>query len=179
MNHRILYLILVAMATISLVSAALPSLSPTAREDKAAVVMTGRVIGSRLLSVRKPGSTVLLVRLVAEVESIEKGASLIEGSRPLEIRCRKLVDPHISGPVGHELIPAEGSRFRAWLVQNPELQWEPLEPNGIELLEGAAEMDFTAIVQARPMRSFVIGAFAGIASLIAFALFLFRRRAIR
>ncbi len=176
MKSRFVYPVLAMMALASFAAAALPPLSPEELYEKAAVVMTGRVVGSRILTVRKPGSAVLLVRLLTEVESTEKGDSLMTGSRHLEIRCRKIVESEMTGPVGHQSIPAEGARFRMWLVQNAESQWEPLEPNGIELLDGSAEMDFTGMTRARSMRDFTIAGVVGIATLIALGVFFFRRR---
>lgn len=179
MRRRLLSAVLLTMVIAPFASAALPPLSLTERNEKAALVITGRVVGSRTLTVRKPSSTVLLVRLLAEVESTEKGGPLIEGSRHIDIRCRKIVATKIVGSVGHTDIPAEGSHFRMWLVQNTESQWEPLEPNGIELLGGSSAMVFREPTTSRSLRDYAAGGIVGIATFIALAIFLWRRRAIR
>lgn len=163
--------------------AALPPLSPEEREAQATLIVTGEVAGSRVMTLRKPASTVTFVRLAAKVESVEKGADLMPANQILDIRCRRVGLHESDGPQGHRDIPAEGSRFKMWLRKNPESpdepQWEPLEPNGIELLDGSAAMTFPVTSPPRSMRDYTIGGLVGIATFVALAIFLWRRRAIR
>ncbi len=163
--------------------AALPPLSPEEREAQATLIVSGEVVGSRVMTLRKPVSTVTFVRLAAKVESVEKGAELVPGDQLLDIRCRRIGLHEADGAQGHRDIPAEGSRFKMWLRKNPESpdepQWEPLEPNGIELLDGSAAMTFREAYPPRSMREYTIGGIIGIATFVALAIFLWRRRAVR
>lgn len=179
MSARLCLLLATTSALTHFATAALPPLTPSELSEKATLVVTGKVAGSRVMSVRKPGSTAMLVRLLAEVETVEKGVTLPADSRHLDIRCRRIVATSVDGPMGHTNIPAEGARFRMWLLQNEESQWEPLEPNGIELLDGSAAMDFSGMAPPQSMRDFTVGGVIGIATLIALAIFLWRRRTIR
>lgn len=163
--------------------AALPPLSPEQREAQATLIVTGEVVASRLMTLRKPASTVTFVRLAAKVESVEKGAERVPANQILDIRCRRIGLHEADGPQGHLDIPAEGSRFKMWLRKNPESpeqsQWEPLEPNGIELLDGSPAMTFGEVTPPRTMRDYTIGGLVGIATLVTLAIFLWRRRAVR
>ena len=49
-----------------------------------------------------------------------------------------------AGPSGHYGIPAAGSRFEMWLRRTDEGNWEPLQPNGINLIDGPA-IDFDSL----------------------------------
>lgn len=162
--------------------AALPPLTPEEREVRATLIITGEVVGSRLMTLRKPASTVTFVRLAATVESVEKGEDSVPKNRILDIRCRRIGLEDADEPQGHRDIPAEGSRFKMWLRKNPDSpddpQWEPLEPNGIELLNGAPAMAFPEAAAPRSMHYYTIGGLVGLATFIALAIFLWRRRAI-
>mgnify|MGYP001152351730 FL=1 len=171
-------------------SAALPPLSPEERDEQATLIVTGRVVASRTMTLRKPTETVTFVRLAAEIESIAKGADALPAlaaapatpaKRILEIRCRR-IERETPGPHGHDEIPAEGSRFTMWLRQNPASdppQWEPLEPNGIELLDNSPAMTFPVTSSPPSPRDYLVGGLIGIAGFLALVVFLWRRRAIR
>lgn len=182
---RIIALLLLAVSFFPLLStaAALPTLTPEERDERATLIVTGRVVGSRIMTLRKPTSTVTFVRLAAEIESIEKGADAVPAGQLLDIRCRRIDRRTSPGPQGHDNIPAEGSRFTMWLRENPDavdqVQWEPLEPNGIELLDNSPAMAFAETVSPASLREYLLGGIIGIATFIALAVFLWRRRAIR
>jgi len=163
--------------------AALPPLTPEEKEAQATLIVTGRVVGSRMMTLRKPTSTVTFVRLAAEIESVEKGGEEVPANRLLDIRCRRIGLHDADGPHGHRGIPAEGSRFTMWLRKNPgapdQAQWEPLEPNGIELLDGSAAMVFPEAAPSHSLRDYTIGALVGLATFLALAIHLWRRRVIR
>ena len=152
--------------------AELPPLSPDELKNRAELVITGEVLASRVLVHRKPSSSVYLVRLSVRVGSVEKGKELIDGITTLDIRCWRMRKSHLVGPSGHEDIPADGSRFRMWLSKNADGQWEPLQPNGIELLEGSAPITFAAVEERELGKGFLIGGIAGLLGLV--ALFWFR-----
>ncbi len=180
-------LVLVFVVT-SIVSAALPPLGPEERDKQATLIVTGRVVGTRTLTLRKPTETVTFVRLAAEIESIAKGADVLPAApatpakRILEIRCRR-IESEAAGPQGHDKIPAEGSYFTMWLRRNPATtdppQWEPLEPNGIELLDNSPAMTFPATSSPPSPRDYLVGGLIGIAGFLVLVVFLWRRRAIR
>ena len=70
-----------------------------------------------------------------------------------------------------------------WLRQNPELtdppHWEPLEPNGIELLDHSPAMTFPATSSPPSSRDALVGGLVGLAAFLTLVVFLWRRRAIR
>ncbi|MEM1443467.1 MAG: hypothetical protein AAGF67_14060, partial [Verrucomicrobiota bacterium] len=142
MKH--VFLAVVFLGVVSSGSAALPPLSPEELDEYAELVLTGEVLVSRVMIHRKPSASIYLVRLGVQIDSVEKGEDLLENPNTLEIRCWAMRKTKMVGPSGHLSIPAEGSKFRTWLRKNTEGQWEPLEPNGFELLEGSAPLTFAA-----------------------------------
>ncbi len=159
----------------SVVNSALPPLSGEALESEAEVVITGTVVASRVLIVRKPGSQMYLVRLQTELEKIEKGNELIRTPPVIEVRCWRIRKSNGDGPTGHGNIPADGSRFRMWLKKSSEGFWEPLQPNGIELLDHSPAMEFAATERRATTRSFLIGIVGSVLLIAAIAVYMFRR----
>ena len=62
----------------------------------------------------------------------------------------------MAGPAGHDPIPAKGSRFRMWLCRDRAGYWEPLEPNGIELLKPGEVMSFGDVEQRRIRNALIV-----------------------
>lgn len=179
MKKQVFLSLVMALFSAINVRADLPPLSTDELQAGAEVIITGRVAGARVMIHRKPASSVYFVRLKAEVDAIEKGGNLIADSRYLDIRCWRIRNHKGTGPAGHRHIPADGSRFRMWLKKNQDDKWEPLEPNGIELLDGSAEMGFAEVERKDAAKDFLIGGAAGVVTLITLAIFYFRRRRIR
>ncbi len=163
---------ILALGFLSPAFAALPPLSPEELEDRAVLVITGEVLASRVLVHRKPSSSIYLVRLSVLVGSVEKGDDIIGGITTLDVRCWRMRKTKLVGPWGHSDIPADGSRFRMWLRQNEDGQWEPLEPNGIELLDSSPPITFAAVEDLELGKGFLFGGIAGILALV--GLFWFR-----
>lgn len=161
--------------------AALPPLSGEALQSQAEVILTGTSTASRVLMVRKPGAPLYLVRLQVAVEKVEKGHELLAApdskTTPavIEIRCWRIRKPDKVEPLGHGNIPADGSRFRMWLKKSQEGFWEPLEPNGIELLDQSPEMIFTQTKSQGGTRSFLIGIAGSLLLIGAIAVYMLRR----
>lgn len=170
LKGSILTIIFAGLSTASF--AALPPLSPEELENNAEIIVTGEVLASRVLVHRKPSSSIYLVRLSILVGSVEKGKDLIGGITTLDVRCWRMRKSDLVGPSGHYDIPADGSRFRMWLRENEDGQWEPLQPNGIELLDGSPPITFAAVEDRELGKGFLIGAIAGLLTLS--ALFWFR-----
>jgi len=143
-------------------TAALPPLSPEELAERADLVITGEVLASRVLVHRKPSSSMYLIRLGVLVESVEKGDDLIGEAKSLDIRCWKMRKTSLAGPSGHEEIPADASRFRMWLRQNDDGQWEPLEPNGIELLDGSPAITFAEVENRELGKGYLVGGIIGL-----------------
>jgi hypothetical protein len=160
----------------ALSEAALPPLPPEALTSGAEVIVTARVAGSRVMIHRKPSSSVYFVRLLAEIENVEKGSEWITDPRFLDIRCWRIRKSQLVGPTGHYSIPADGSKFRAWLRRNADGKWEPLEPNGIELLEGGIEREISDAEKRQSALIFLIAGLIGITGIAIFAIFQWRRR---
>ena len=152
--------------------AALPPLSPEERDEFAEVILTGEVLVSRTLIHRKPSSSIYSIRLGVQIGSIEKGEDLLGEAKSIEIRCWRIRKTKLVGPGGHLNIPAEGSRFRTWLRKNRDGQWEPLEPNGIELLDGSPAMTITE-VERRSLGKGIL--FWGIAGLLGLGFIIWMR----
>ncbi len=161
--------------------AALPRLSGEALQSRAEVILTGSVAASRVLMVRKPGAPTHLVRLQVALEKVEKGQEHLavpgSGTTPavIEIRCWQVRKSDTEGPLGHGNIPADGSRFRMWLKKSQEGFWEPLEPNGIELLDQSPEMKFTETEERASTQSFLIGIAGSLLLIGAIAVYMLRR----
>ncbi|MDF1825602.1 MAG: hypothetical protein P1U68_13225 [Verrucomicrobiales bacterium] len=156
---------------------ALPPLSPGELENAAEVTITGEVLASRVLVHRKPSASIYLVRLSVLVKSVEKGEAILKGERTLDVRCWKMRKSNLVGPGGHSDIPADGSSFRMWLRKNSDKQWEPLEPNGIELLNDSPPITFAAVENRESGRGFLIGGIAGLLGLAVFFWFQTARKA--
>jgi hypothetical protein len=86
------------------------------------------------------------LNLVVKVESIEKGNGTIEIKPGDSIKTYLWSSRRMSAPghQGMDVVPAEGARAKFWLTKNSDGVWEPLYPNGIELLEGQTRYDFGA-----------------------------------
>lgn len=162
---RFAFAIALLLGITSSVEAALPPLSDQELSDTAELIITGEVIASRVLVHRKPGSSIYMVRLAASVNEIEKGQELLESSRSIDIRCWRMRKTNLVGPSGHSNIPADGSSFRMWLKKNDEGQWTPLEPNGIELLEGSTPITFATADKREMEKGFLWGGIAGLLAL--------------
>ncbi|MDF2378102.1 MAG: hypothetical protein P1U81_17825 [Verrucomicrobiales bacterium] len=159
--------------------AALPPRSADQLQESAELIITGEVLASRVLVHRRPSASTYLVRLGVKIDSVEKGQELIGRKTSLDIRCWSIRKTRLAGPSGHSDIPADGSRFRMWLRQNGEGFWEPLEPNGIELLEGAAAMTFAEVEKQYSLRQYGIAGALGLLTLAIFGAFRFRNRLFR
>ncbi|MBP9226348.1 MAG: hypothetical protein KBF76_20950 [Verrucomicrobiales bacterium] len=157
-------------------AAALPPLSPETLEATAEVIVTARVVGSRVMIHRKPSASVYFVRLMAEVDTVEKGSEWLGDSRFLDIRCWRIRQSDLVGPIGHDSIPGDGSSFRAWLRRNADGKWEPLEPNGIVLLAGGTEREFSDAERRQSALTFLIAGLVGITGLAMFGVFQWNRR---
>ncbi|MEM6917079.1 MAG: hypothetical protein AAF491_10990, partial [Verrucomicrobiota bacterium] len=120
---------------------------------------------SRIMIHRKPSSSVYVVRLGVQIDSIEKGKDLLPDTKTIEIRCWAMRKTNMPGPGGHYSIPADGSLFRTWLRQNEEGQWEPLEPNGFELLDGSPSLTFAATEKRERGKGILLGGIAGLLAL--------------
>ena len=155
--------------------AALPPRSPEDLARAAECIITGEVLASRVLIHRKPSSSLYLVRLSAAIQSVEKGADLLDDPKIIEIRCWRMRRSNLVGPSGHLSIPADGAGFKMWLRKNKDGQWEPLEPNGIELQEGALEMTFAETEKSHAIKQFFIGGGLGLLALIAFVIYRVRK----
>ncbi len=177
----ILFLLVFAFFPRLTAGAALPPLSVEARQSQAEVIITGTVLASRVLIVRKPGSLMYLVRLQTALEKVERGGDIIgqvptEGSPTvIEVRCWRTRKSGSADPEGLSNIPADGSRFRMWLKKGNEGFWEPLEPNGIELLDNSPAMEFTETERRETIRSFLIGIIGTLLIMGSVAVYLFRR----
>jgi hypothetical protein len=51
----------------------------------------------------------------------------------------------LDGPSGHDDIPAVGSQVRMWLNTQGQRVWHPIQPNGVELLDGSPALDFSKV----------------------------------
>ncbi len=176
--HLILWL-LISCSLVSPLQGALAPLSEESLSKGAEVILTGTVATSRVLIVRKPGESLYLVRLKTTLESVEKGGDAIGDPEFVEIRCWRVRESDRVGPYGHDNIPTDGSRFRAWLKKSPEGFWEPLQPNGFALLDGAAEMEFAEVERREICKNSLIGASVGMLLLFIVATYFIRRRALK
>lgn len=160
--------------------AALPPLSGEALQSQAEAIITGTVAASRVLIVRKPGASTYLIRLQTSVEKVEKGGEFFGTPGAgvpsmVEVRCWRIRMSDRVGPAGHGDIPADGSRFRMWLKKSQEGFWEPLQPNGIELLDNSPPMEFTETERRETTRSFLIGIGGSLLLIGLIAVYMFRR----
>lgn len=136
--------------------AALPPLSPDELKDRAEVVVTGKVDEALTTIERKKSSSIYVVNLTVTIETVEKGERTVSPGKTMEIRCWRIRKSRMVGPAGHGPIPAKGSRFRMWLRKDSKGYWEPLEPNGIELLEPAKEISFGNVEKRRVRNALIV-----------------------
>jgi len=174
----LLLTLIVAVVTAAPVSADIPRLSPDELQRRADVIMIGKVQSYRTESHVREGEERTQVFLDVLVESLEKGKPEAVG-QIVQIRCDRLTrrSPFLLPThLGNQPIPAPGSRARFFLVGQ-----SALPPNGIELLEGATELDL-------PMQSpwlallewpLVLLPAAALALVVLIASALYRRRAKR
>ena len=156
--------------------AALPPLAPNELASRSDTLITGTVLESRALFHDIRGASLYYVRLKVKVENIEKGRENIRGAEIIEVRCWHNNQRNTDGPVGHSNIPADGSRFRAFLTRHKEGYFETLEPNGFELLDGSAERVFPSVERRTIGTGQIIGGIVGLAVFIAVGFLFFRRR---
>ena len=136
MNIKTLLLLGAALAlTFTTVHAALPPLAPDELDNSATLIITGV---ANELDVSTSGGrkdSNWIASIDATIESVAKGDA--KPGETIEIACWRVRSrPNgWAGPSGHYDIPAKGSRFRMWLRKNAAGAWEPLTPNGIELLD--------------------------------------------
>ncbi|MEM9015735.1 MAG: hypothetical protein AAGC68_01890 [Verrucomicrobiota bacterium] len=162
-----------AAASLSPAEAALPPLGSEELGEFAEVILTGKVVDSRVLLHRKPGASIYLVRLGCRIDAVEKGGELLTSPKSIEIRCWRMRRTKMVGPSGHLEIPAENSNFRMWLRKREEGFWEPLEPNGIELLDGSTPMVFAEFERSYSLKQYLVWGGIGLALLLATAVLRF------
>jgi hypothetical protein len=118
--------------------AAKAPLSPDELDEQADVVMVGKVERYRTDRRVMEGEERTQVTLYVVVESVEKGDPGDVG-RTMTVRCDRLtrMSPFmLPTHDGNESIPAPGSRAKFFLAGG-----SALAPNGIEVLDGGAELD--------------------------------------
>lgn len=117
--------------------------SPEDLQDRAEVIVTGRVTAAEVSTEGSLLSSDWVVVLQMEVDAVKKGDRIGAGEN-ISVSCwqTKRRPSGWTGGSGHDDIPAEGSRVRMWLRSQGE-GWSPLEPNGIELLDGTPALDFS------------------------------------
>lgn len=124
-------------------NAALPPLSAKERQRFARMVVTARVDDLDVRVRNRSRDSDWVVHIKAKVENVEKGQP--EDIVPeLDITCWHIRSRSNgwAGPTGHYDIPAKSARFRMWLRMDDNGNWTPLEPNGIELLDGHSRLNF-------------------------------------
>jgi hypothetical protein len=171
----LLVTLIVAVVAAAPVSADMPRLSPDELHRRADVIMIGKVECYRTEPRVREGEERTQVFLDVLVESVEKGKPDVVG-QVIQIRCDRLTrrSPFLLPThIGNQPIPAPGSRARFFLQGQ-----SALPPNGIELLEGATELDL-------PMKSpwlallewpLVLLAAVALALVVLIAAALYRRR---
>lgn len=139
--------ILLAFLAISLLplssSAALPPLSPEELDADAEVIVTGTVTSNEIAVTGSLSHTRWVIELQVKLDSVIKGDGQMEPGWTLPVQVWKVRKSKSVGAQGQNDIPAAGSRAQFWLEKNSHGDWEALEPNGISLLDGGAELDLS------------------------------------
>ena len=165
--HRLFVLLLFTILyPLSNARAALPPLSEEELAKQAEVIITGRVSEAHTTIKRRSSTSIYAVELSVTVESVEKGQEQVSADDMLTIHCWTIRTSKMAGPSGHGPIPGEGSGFRMWLRQDVDGLWEPLEPNGIELLTPKKPISF-GVVEKRRIRNALIVSVPVLAGIIA------------
>ena len=143
MTRQIQLLMLVILLVPESVTAALPPLSPQQLHRNAELIIVGKAASVKASSDGKEDYTNWIVDLDAKVEAVEKAVPA-DMTETISVNCWRLKSRPSGwvGPSGHYSIPAKAARFRMWLRKNEAGTWEPLKPNGIQLLDGHAGLDF-------------------------------------
>ncbi len=134
--HRSVFTFLLVVPLLSITAQSTEPPDATSRASADAVIV-GTVDDSRSIQQRKVNSDFYYVRLKVKVESVEKGHDAIRGASLLDLRCWREISA--SGAEGDQVIPADGTRFRAWLVRQKQGEFEPVRPDGIEILDDGAQ----------------------------------------
>ncbi len=131
---------LVSVATIPALAAVAP-LSPAELKKQASDVVTGSVVEvtskTQKSEIEKAKGIhhdrIYTIRI--KVEAVTKGAGVKVGSEIEVLAWRPSTRiPPLPGPQGHESIPQKGDKAVFYLRAKGKKQFEPLLPNGIELV---------------------------------------------
>ena len=148
--------------------------SPEELQERAEVIVTGRVTAAEVTTKGSPLNSDWVVVLQMEVDAVEKGDRIRAGEN-ISVRCWQLKrrTGGWTGASGHGDIPAKGSWVRMWLGSHGA-GWSPLEPNGIELLDGTPALDFSK--EMTWSRWIVIGLSVAVGVVVVLVLVLRRRK---
>ncbi|MCB1204307.1 MAG: hypothetical protein KDN18_08600 [Verrucomicrobiae bacterium] len=140
------------------------------RDSRAGAIVDAVVEDSRTIVHRKTGSALFYVRLKAKVLAVEKGRELVRGADYLDIRCWR------EGKAGHDPIPADGQRFRTWILPHKDGYWLPLEPDGFELVDGSEGRTFPSVQRRDSLVGILVGGLIGLLILAGAAFARYRGR---
>ncbi len=141
-SHRVLCVSLIALLQAGPVQAARAPLAKERLQEQATLIVTGTVqsYDTRTESLGNHEERTH-VELEVLIESVEKGQAQVGASVP--ISCWRLTHYIFAeNDFGQQHIPAPGSRARFFVRGGSNVKGgSALEPNGIELLEGATELN--------------------------------------
>ena len=117
--------------------AEIPSQTKENLQKDAQLIVVGKVSSASVSVDGDANFTNWIAEFVVDVTSVEKG-KLSGYSDALNVRCYRWKErPRgFVGPSGHYDIPAESARVRLWLKSMGNGTWQPLLPNGIEIVSG-------------------------------------------
>ncbi|MFT4549121.1 MAG: hypothetical protein ACI8XO_002352 [Verrucomicrobiales bacterium] len=130
----------------SLATGAIAPQSLEERQAGAKVIVRGEVTSAEVTTEGSPMNSDWVVMLSIEIAEVEKGDQVGAGEN-INVRCWRLKrrSPVLDGPSGHDDIPAVGSQVRMWLNTQGQRVWHPIQPNGVELLDGSPALDFSKV----------------------------------
>jgi hypothetical protein len=135
----LLCVLCIAFGAVAPVSADKPRLSQDELRRQADVILVGKVQSYRTQSRVFETEERTRVLLDVLVEFVEKGKPDAEVGQTIQIRCDRLTRPSplmLATHIGNEPFPAPDGRARFYLERQ-----SAIAPNGVELLDGAAELD--------------------------------------
>ncbi len=131
---------LVSIATFPALAAVAP-LSPAELKKQASHIVTGSVVGvtsktqKSQIEKAKGIHHDRIYTITIKVETVSKGADVKIGSEIEVVAWRPSTRiPPLAGPQGHGSIPQKGDKATFYLRTKGKKQFEPLLPNGIELV---------------------------------------------
>ncbi|MEM7014045.1 MAG: hypothetical protein AAF585_21510 [Verrucomicrobiota bacterium] len=131
------------IGSLTIATAALPPREP-GDLDKAATLIISAAAAEITTSTKGAlGHTDTIFIIEAKVDSVSKGSGAKVGET-IKIRAwqpKRRPGGGWAGPQGIDSIPGKGASFKAWLRKDDDGVWEPLEPNGILLMEGAKNFE--------------------------------------